>query len=67
MRSRHADRFNHDTEVDGYDDDVADESNPIRNGYGATLDWVIERVGFERWHAQQTGTLSWGLAACRPA
>ena len=41
MRSRHVDRFNHDTEVDGYDDDVADESNPVRDGYAATLDWVI--------------------------
>ncbi len=41
MRSRHVDRFNHDTEVDGYDADVADESNPVRDGYAATLDWVI--------------------------
>jgi putative AdoMet-dependent methyltransferase len=41
MRSQHVDRFNHDTEVDGYDDDVTDESNPVRNGYDATLDWVI--------------------------
>jgi SAM-dependent methyltransferase len=41
VRSRHVDRFNHDTEVDGYDADVADESNPVRDGYAATLDWVI--------------------------
>jgi len=44
MRSRHVDRFNHDTEADGYDDDVADESNPIRDGYRATLDWVVEHA-----------------------
>jgi SAM-dependent methyltransferase len=44
MRSRHADHFNHDTEVHGYDAHVADESNPVRNGYGATLDWVIEQA-----------------------
>jgi ubiquinone/menaquinone biosynthesis C-methylase UbiE len=41
VKSRHVDRFNHDTEVAGYDADVADESNPIRDGYDATLDWVI--------------------------
>ena len=40
-RSLHGDRFNHDTEVDGYDADVADESNPIRDGYDATLAAVI--------------------------
>ena len=40
-RSLHGDRFNHDTEVDGYDADVADESNPIRDGYAATLAAVI--------------------------
>jgi putative AdoMet-dependent methyltransferase len=41
VRSRHVDRFNHDVEVDGYDADVADESHPVRDGYAATLDWVI--------------------------
>jgi ubiquinone/menaquinone biosynthesis C-methylase UbiE len=41
VRSRHVDRFNHDTEAAGYDADVADESNPVRDGYAATLDWVI--------------------------
>jgi len=45
MRSRHVDRFNHDTEVAGYDDDVTDDANPIRNGYDRTLDWVIARAG----------------------
>jgi putative AdoMet-dependent methyltransferase len=44
MRSRHVDHFNHDTEVHGYDDHVLDESNPVRNGYAATLDWVIEHA-----------------------
>lgn len=41
MRSRHVDRFNHDTEVTGYDEHVTDDSNPVRNGYGTTLDWVV--------------------------
>lgn len=48
MRSRHVDRFNHDGEVHGYDDHVADESNPVRNGYAATLDWVIENAAIGR-------------------
>lgn len=47
-RSRHVDRFNHDTEVHGYDEHVADESNPVRNGYDATLDWVIEQAAVDR-------------------
>jgi ubiquinone/menaquinone biosynthesis C-methylase UbiE len=48
VRSLHVDRFNHDTEVAGYDADVADESNPIRDGYAATLDWVIARAAVGR-------------------
>jgi putative AdoMet-dependent methyltransferase len=48
VRSRHVDRFNHDTEVAGYDADVADESNPVRDGYAATLDWVIARAAAGR-------------------
>jgi putative AdoMet-dependent methyltransferase len=48
MRSRHVDRFNHDTEVGGYDVDVTDETNPVRNGYSATLDWVIQHAAAGR-------------------
>src|SRR5262245_65612643 len=44
MRSRHADTFNHDHWAAGYDADVIDETNPIRAGYQATLDWVVERA-----------------------
>ncbi|MDX1384587.1 MAG: class I SAM-dependent methyltransferase, partial [Thermoanaerobaculia bacterium] len=44
MRSRHADRFNHDEDAPGYDADVADEGNPIRAGYSALLDWVVSRA-----------------------
>jgi putative AdoMet-dependent methyltransferase len=40
MRSRHADRFNHDEGAAGYDLDVRDESDPIRAGYETVLDWV---------------------------
>ena len=44
MRSRHADRFNHDEEAAGYDRDVLDEADPIRAGYDALLDWVARRA-----------------------
>jgi putative AdoMet-dependent methyltransferase len=44
VRSTHADTFNHDDEADGYDADVADETNPIRAGYAATLTWVVARA-----------------------
>jgi len=33
-------RFNHDPDAAGYDADVTDETNPIRDGYGRTLAWV---------------------------
>ena len=44
MRSQHAHAFNHDEWAAGYDADVADETNPIRAGYQATLEWVVERA-----------------------
>ena len=44
VRSRHGDHFNHDSEVGHYDAHVADESNPVREGYAATLDWVIAQA-----------------------
>jgi putative AdoMet-dependent methyltransferase len=44
MRSRNADRFNHDEDAPDYDEDVADESDPIRAGYGETLRWVAARA-----------------------
>jgi hypothetical protein len=44
MRSQHAHTFNHDEWAAGYDADVADETNPIRAGYQATLGWVVERA-----------------------
>lgn len=40
MRSSHADRFNHDEDALGYDDDVRNETDPLRAGYEAVLDWV---------------------------
>ena len=42
MRSRHADRFNHDDDAATYDRSVRNESDPIRAGYDALLSWVAE-------------------------
>ncbi len=42
MRSKHVDDYNHDEDADGYDADVMQEGSPIRAGYDALLDWVIE-------------------------
>ena len=44
MRSRFVDKFNHDDEAPSYDEDVADERNPIREGYSALLRWVVDQA-----------------------
>ncbi|MBN2353799.1 MAG: class I SAM-dependent methyltransferase [Spirochaetales bacterium] len=44
MRSSHADYFNHDGDAPGYDRDVADETNPVRAGYRALIDFVGART-----------------------
>lgn len=44
MRSRDADRFNHDPWADDYDAGVRDETNPVRAGYDALLGWTVERA-----------------------
>jgi putative AdoMet-dependent methyltransferase len=43
VRSRHVDEFNHDEEATGYDADVLDETDPIREGYAEALQWTVER------------------------
>src|SRR5208283_3492628 len=40
MRSKNADLFNHDNQADDYDDDVINESHPIRAGYRKALSWL---------------------------
>jgi len=50
MRSRHADTFNHDADAPGYDDDVVDESQPVRSGYSALLDWVARTADIQAEH-----------------
>lgn len=44
MRSRFADKFNHDEDAAGYDQEVLDESHPHRAGYSAALDWVSNKT-----------------------
>lgn len=43
MQAKYSKKFNHDPWANAYDEDVADESNPIRAGYGAVLDFVAAR------------------------
>ncbi len=42
--SRHVGRFNHDRQAERYDQDVADEDHPVRDGYAAALAWVANEV-----------------------
>lgn len=44
MKSKHMDKFNHDEDAPGYDEDVLDETNPIRTGYGRLLSWVAAKA-----------------------
>jgi SAM-dependent methyltransferase len=44
MRSRHADRFNHDEDAPEYDLDVRNEEDPIRAGYAELLEWVAREA-----------------------
>jgi hypothetical protein len=57
VRSRNADRFNHDEDAAGYDRDVLNEADPIRAGYDALLDWVA---------AGAAAGSGWGIAAVAP-
>lgn len=42
MHSEFGDKFNHDPWAARYDEDVRNESHPIRAGYGAVLDFVAQ-------------------------
>ena len=44
MKSQFADYFCHDEDAPGYDADVRNEEDPIREGYGALLSWVAAKV-----------------------
>lgn len=70
MRSSHADYFNHDEDAPGYDVDVLNESDPIRTGYDAVLDWVVASAKMEPTArvlelGSGTGNLTQRLPRCR--
>ncbi len=44
IQSQHVDFFNHDPWAAGYDENVRNETDPIRTGYTAVLDWVVEQA-----------------------
>jgi putative AdoMet-dependent methyltransferase len=44
VTSRNVDRFNHDLDAPLYDADVMDETQPIRAGYSALLEWVAREA-----------------------
>ena len=41
MRSQFANKFNHDEDALKYDDNVLDETDPIRAGYNELINWVV--------------------------
>ncbi len=65
--SKHGQRFNHDQSAAGYDRDVLNEEDPIRNGYDAVLSWVVEHAAVRttEW-AVDLGIGSGNLAARLP-
>lgn len=44
MKSEFVEKFNHDFIASKYDEDVADESHPIRTGYKSLLEWVSQKA-----------------------
>ena len=44
MRSANADIFNHDPDAADYDNDVRNETDPIRTGYRDVLRWVVQQA-----------------------
>ena len=44
MKSTFGDRFNHDRRAATYDENVSNESNPVRTGYRSLLSSIASRV-----------------------
>jgi putative AdoMet-dependent methyltransferase len=44
MKSKYVDKFNHDQDAPGYDQDVSNEAHPIRAAYSELLDWVAAEM-----------------------
>lgn len=47
MESQFGDVFNHDPWAAHYDEDVANEQHPIRDGYAATLAWTVAQAAIK--------------------
>jgi len=70
MKSTHAETFNHDEQAAHYDENVRNESDPIRTGYAAVLDWVVEQACIAPESVvldlgSGTGNLSKRIGVCR--
>lgn len=44
MKSQYSKKFNHDSISEGYDEDVKNENNPIREGYQELLNWAVKKA-----------------------
>ena len=44
MKSKFAQKFNHDPIANDYDDNVQNENNPIRKGYISLMKWIKEKT-----------------------
>ena len=70
MRSLHVDEFNHDDCAKEYDEDVKNEqSDPVRTGYEATLQWVVGNANLSKESrvlelGSGTGNLTRKIEAC---
>ncbi len=69
MKSQFGDKFNHDGWETLYDNDVADETHPIRAGYQRCLDWIAKKAQITRSDSVVdlgigTGNLSQRLPGC---
>lgn len=70
MKSKHVGEFNHDPWAEEYDEDVKNESDPIRAGYDAVLAWVVEKAAVRPKSrvlelGSGTGNLTVRLPECR--
>ncbi len=71
MRSLHVDEYNHDDCANEYDEDVKNElSDPIRAGYEATLQWVVDYANVNEKSrvlelGSGTGNLTRKIKTCR--
>lgn len=44
MKSKFAQKFNHDPIASDYDDNVQNEDNPIRKGYSSLMEWIKNKT-----------------------